>query len=151
MLVYRIATCAYVTDLSGTGARLYGGRWNEVGVPMVYFASSKPLAVLEVLVHIRPDQLQGDYCSACFDVPENSIDTISMPDLSIDWKDSVSSLRLKYIGKYFIAEKEHLLLKVPSAIVEGEYNYLLNPLHPDVSKVRLVEKKIFEFDNRLKQ
>jgi RES domain-containing protein len=80
MILYRIAKCNYAGDLSGTGARLYGGRWNSEGKPMLYTASSRALAVLEVLVHLSPLLVPNNFCLVEIEVPENSIYTLT-PDL----------------------------------------------------------------------
>ena len=70
MILYRIARCTYANDLSGTGARLYGGRWNSIGKPATYLASSCSLAMLEVLVHLQPLMVPDDFCLVEVDVPE---------------------------------------------------------------------------------
>jgi RES domain-containing protein len=135
MILYRIAKCNYVADLSGTGARLYGGRWNSVGQSMVYLASNRSLAVLEVLVHLSPAIFPANFCLAEFDVPLANIITL-MP-------------QLKKTGDEFLKQQKGLLLKVPSAIVPEEFNYLVNPLHPDASKIKLIKQQPFSFDERL--
>ncbi len=140
MILYRIARCNYANDLSGTGARLYGGRWNSVGKPATYLASSRSLAVLEVLVHLQPLMVPDDFCLVEVEVPDKHIQTItavSPPQI------------LARIGDNFLKRQEYFMLKVPSAIVPAEYNYLLNPLHPDMKKVKTIKKEPFDFDSRL--
>ena len=149
MQLHRIAACEYITDLSGIGARLYGARWNEKGIPVVYFASSRPLAVLEVLVHLRPDQLQRSYCAGVFEVSTDRIFTLDVTRLPKDWNKVYGSNELKAIGNDFISQGEHLFMKVPSAIVEDSYNFLMNPNHVDADKVKLVQQIPFSFDQRL--
>jgi RES domain-containing protein len=137
MILYRIAKCNYVADLSGTGARLYGGRWNSVGQSMVYLASNRSLAVLEVLVHLSPAIFPANFCLAEFDVPLANIITLMPDELPHNWQD------------IFLKQQKGLLLKVPSAIVPEEFNYLVNPLHPDASKIKLIKQQPFSFDERL--
>ncbi len=149
MVLYRIVKCSYADDLSGTGARLYGGRWNSEGKPAVYLASSRSLAMLEVLVHLPPLMVPDDYCLAEIEVPDNSITAIKIEDLPQNWKEISGPVALKIIGDSFLRKKEHLLLKLPSAIVPAEYNYLLNPLHPDMQKVKVLNQHPFDFDERL--
>lgn len=149
MILYRIAKCNYAGDLSGTGARLYGGRWNSIGQPMVYMASSLSLAVLEVLVHLPPSIFPTNFCLAEFDLPENSILTADNASLPADWQDISPPIALKQLGDAFLKQNKYLLMKVPSVIVPQEFNYLLNPLHADAAKIKLVEKKPFSFDTRL--
>ncbi|MDR3694253.1 RES family NAD+ phosphorylase [Mucilaginibacter sp.] len=149
MVLYRITRCIYAEDISGTGGRLYGGRWNSIGKPVVYLASSRALAVLEVLVHLQPLMIPDDYCLVEIEVPENSITQILINDLPDNWKDISPPLALKQTGDEFLKKRDHLLMKVPSSIVPMEYNYLLNPLHPDIKKVKVLKKEPFDFDSRL--
>ena len=149
MILYRIAKCVYVNDLSGTGARLYGGRWNSVGRPMVYLASSRALAVLEVLVHLSPTIFPGEFCLAEFEIPDDSILNVDIKQLPVNWQDPSPPSELKQIGDNFLKLQQHLLLKVPSVIVTNDFNYLLNPLHAEAGKIRLLKQEPFSFDERL--
>ena len=149
MILYRIGKCIYADNLSGEGARLYGGRWNSEGRPAVYLASSCSLAMLEVLVHLQPLMIPNDYCLVEIEVPDSSIAQIAIADLPDNWKDVSPPTILKVMGNNFPANKKHLMLKVPSSIVPTEYNYLLNPMHPDMKKVKIVKKEPFSFDSRL--
>jgi RES domain-containing protein len=149
MILYRIAKCAYVTDLAGTGARLYGGRWNSVGQSMVYLSSSPALAVLEVLVHLSPTIFPGDFCLAEFEAPDNDVLTIDKNTLPHNWQDPSPPDKLKQLGNDFLKRKEHLFMKVPSVIVPDDFNYLLNPLHLKAAKVKLIRQQPFSFDERL--
>ena len=148
MLLYRITKAAYADDLSGTGARLYGGRWNSVGKPAVYLASSHSLAVLEVLVHLPPALVPKDFVVVTLDVPED-IAQFDVQLLPPGWSQYPEPVSLRYYGDAFIAENKHLLLKVPSAVVPQEYNYLLNPRHNKASKIKFVNHEPFSFDKRL--
>jgi RES domain-containing protein len=149
MVLYRIVKCDYADDLSGTGARLYGGRWNSEGKPAIYLASSRSLALLEVLVHLPPLMIPDNYCLTEIEVPDNSIIDILEDSLPDNWKDISSPIVLRQIGDDFLKKKEHLLMKVPSSIVPMECNYLLNPLHSAMKKVKVLKKKAFNFDERL--
>ncbi|MFA6249732.1 MAG: RES family NAD+ phosphorylase [Mucilaginibacter sp.] len=149
MILYRIANCTYIKDLSGTGARLYGGRWNSEGKSMVYMASSRALAVLEVLVHLPPLLLPDNFCVAEVEVPNNSILTLDIKSLPDNWQDASSPAELKTLGNQFIKETKYLMMKVPSSVVPEEYNYLLNPWHPDIKKVKIINTHPFTFDDRL--
>ncbi|TWR25854.1 RES domain-containing protein [Mucilaginibacter pallidiroseus] len=149
MILYRIANCNYITDLTGTGARLYGGRWNSEGKSMVYTASSRSLAVLEVLVHLPPLMVPNNFCVAEIEVPDNSILTLNANTLPVNWQDALPPAELKQIGNQFIQETKYLMMKVPSAVVPQEYNYLLNPWHPDIKKAVIIKTSPFSFDDRL--
>ncbi|QEM05147.1 RES family NAD+ phosphorylase [Mucilaginibacter rubeus] len=137
MILYRITKCNYAAHLSGTGARLYGGRWNSEGKPMLYLASSRSLAVLEVLVHLGPLIIPGNYCLTEIEVSDSKIITVETEQLPADWGDLSGPLILRQLGDAFLKKQEYLLMKVTSSIVPAEYNYLLNPLHPDAFGVKL--------------
>ncbi|HWZ14030.1 MAG TPA: RES family NAD+ phosphorylase [Mucilaginibacter sp.] len=149
MILYRIVKCSYADDLSGTGARLYGGRWSSEGKPAVYLASSRSLAVLEVLVHLPPLMIPNDYCLVEISVPDNSITQISANQLPANWKDISPPMILRQTGDEFLKKQANLLMKVPSAIVPAEFNYLLNTRHPDMKKVKILKREPFDFDQRL--
>jgi RES domain-containing protein len=149
MILYRITKCNYAADLSGTGARLYGGRWNSEGKPMLYLASSRSLALLEVLVHLDPLTIPGNYCLTEIEVPDSKVITVEVEQLPEDWQDISGPVILRELGDAFLKKQEYLLMKVPSSIVPAEYNYLLNPLHPDAFDVKLLKREPFGFDRRL--
>jgi len=149
MLLYRISLCKRASDLSGAGAKLFGGRWNSIGVPMLYLASSRALAALEVLAHLTPIQDPQDFCITIFEVPEHSQEEIEKYLLPENWNSYPAPSLLKKKGDAFVKANNSLLLKVPSAIVEDEYNYLINVNHPLLSKVKILGSKPFVFDKRL--
>ncbi|MCQ6958993.1 RES family NAD+ phosphorylase [Mucilaginibacter aquariorum] len=149
MILYRIANCNYITNLDGMGARLYGARWNSKGNAVVYLASSRALAVLEVLVHLQPLFTPSNFCLAEIEVPDNSILTLDIKSLPNNWQDASSPTQLKTLGNQFIKETKYLLMKVPSSVVPEEHNYLLNPRHTDISKVKILNNYPFSFDDRL--
>ena len=149
MILYRISDCKRADDLSGTGAKLFGGRWNSLGVPMHYMAASRALAALEVLANKSVLTGGNNWCTATFEVPENSILTIEADDLPKDWRTYPSIALLKKLGDEFVLQGNFLLLKVPSAIIEDEYNFLMNVYHPLADEVVIKEIKPFRFDGRL--
>lgn len=151
MLVYRIALPEFIEDLSGTGAKLYGGRWNEQGTAVVYFASSRAMAIMELLVHLSGDDLDRDYSLAVFEVPDDSLEQVVIKDLPSNWKSYEAEPFLKAVGHQFITDGNKLILKVPSVLVEEESNVLMNPSHRDANKVKLISKRVFKFDRRLKE
>src|SRR5690606_23947764 len=106
-----------------------GARWNSVGVPMVYFASSKSLALLEVLVHLPSTLFPDNFCMSAFQVPDDYIE-FSVAQLPPNWKEIQHQSNIQKIGDSFIRSKSNLLCKVPSIIINDEYNFLLNPYHP---------------------
>ncbi|HTI61091.1 RES family NAD+ phosphorylase [Mucilaginibacter sp.] len=148
MVLYRITNAKYADDLSGNGARLYGGRWNSEGKPMMYLASSRSLAVLESLAYLVPTNIPNNFLILNIEVPD---DFLEIPEnvLPDNWNEYPEQHILKQIGNSFLQKNEHLLLKVPSALVPEEFNYLMNPLHPKATKAKIVRKTPFNFDERL--
>jgi RES domain-containing protein len=143
VIVHRLAKGAF-TALDGEGARLYGGRWNSAGRPMIYAAASPSLAVLEVLVHLDlPAELMpDDYRLLAIDIPE----TASIERLDQTPADPGACLA---IGDDFLARGAALALLVPSVIVPQERNALINVRHPDMPRVSPVGDEAFRLDPRL--
>jgi RES domain-containing protein len=137
------------TAFDAEGARLYGGRWNSPGTRMVYTSGSISLAVLEVLVHLRETALLSSYSliTARFnDALVEGLDRSRLPD---GWRSYPAPPELQRIGDEWIRSRRSAVLQVPSAVVERESNYLLNPAHPDFSSVVIGEPEPFTFDERL--
>ena len=148
MIVYRLTIEMYKTDLSGTGAKLYGGRWNSVGRPVVYATENISLAVLEILVRTDISGIPPSYHLLKLEVPENlSPVVISKNKLKKEWKNDFRYTQ--WIGDEFVHSNNALMLKVPSAIVDEEHNYILNTRHNDFKKIKLLTVNKFHFDKRL--
>lgn len=150
MIVFRISKGKYKTDLSGTGAELYGGRWNNKGTKLIYTASSRALAMSEVAVHVPFNKLPKDYFLISIEVPDTKLSVITEEDLKgLDWKSNPPSYPTQDMGDKFVEEGKTLMLQVPSAVVSGDYNILLNPLHKEILNVKIQSVAAFEFDKRL--
>ena len=145
MVVFRIARKEYIQDLSGRGAELFGGRWNEKGIPALYTSSSLSLAALEILVHTDKSLPPVNMAYAKIYVPD---EMFSMKILRL----KPDEVPVEY-GTKWLKEKRGLMLKVPSVILPYEYdhefNLILNPLHEDYKKVFVAEVHDFSFDVRL--
>ena len=148
MIVYRISDCKFITDLSGRGAAMYGGRWNSKDTYIVYTAQSRALALLEAVVHIGKIPEAG-YCMATIDIPDNSIESFPLEKLPPGWYTNPSPNYLKAIGDNFINANKYLALEIPSVLMMEEHNYLLNPLHPAFGKVRIIAERRISVDERL--
>ena len=148
MKVYRISKCIFIENLSGAGAAAYPGRWHNKGTHILYTAASASLALLESVVHLA-GILIPDYCLLCLEVPDKSILDMDIKKLPANWKDNPSSDTLKLIGDAFINENKFLLLKIPSAIIPEECNYLINPAHKDFKGVKVVYTRVISIDRRL--
>tara|TARA_R110000744_G_scaffold237369_4_gene354856 strand:+ start:62034 stop:62495 length:462 start_codon:yes stop_codon:yes gene_type:complete len=150
MIVYRISKGKYKEDLSGTGAELYGGRWNNKGVKMLYTASSIALAMSEVAVHVPYGILPQDYFVISIEIPDSSFESLDMSLLKgIDWEQIPHGFETQTIGDDFINKGTYLALKVPSVVVPGDYNFILNPHHENYDKVKVVDVQPFSFDKRM--
>ena len=147
MIVYRLAVEMYKNDLSGDGAKLYGGRWNSAGLSVVYTTENISLAVLEILVRTDVHFIPLIYYLIKIDIPDSiQPHEITTAKLKNEWKDDVGYTQ--WMGDEFIKSNK-LLLKVPSAIVDQENNYILNPEHSDFKKINIITVKKFQFDKRL--
>jgi RES domain-containing protein len=146
MKVYRISKCEFISDLEGTGAARYAGRWNSKGTYILYTAATPSLALLESVVHIS-NIVVSSYCMICLSVPEDKIKTITS-ELPANWFTNPPVDVLKQIGDSFIKENKFLALKLPSAIMPEENNFLLNPAHTDFKKVTTVYIRTIPIDER---
>ena len=150
MLVYRIANKQYLKDLSGYGAKQFGGRWNSIGTPMLYASSSISLATLEILCHVPMQLMPSNYGIITIEIPDDiSIKNLNIKELPINWNTYPAPIKLSKIGNDWIKQNSSLLLKVPSVIVENEYNYLINPLHQDFNKIKIIAESNFDLDKRI--
>lgn len=152
MLLYRISKSIYADDLSGTGAGLYGGRWNPKGFPMVYTAGSTSLAILEFLAHNFQLMPQLELTLATIEIQkEAGFEEVTSAKLPKNWNKPMISQRFtQRLGAEFLKGKRAYALKVPSALAPREYNFLLNPNHPAHKKTTIVKRiDNFRLDNRI--
>jgi len=147
--VWRLLTTRFADSaFSGEGARLYGGRWNRKGVPMVYTAGSQSLAMLELLVQDEP--LRARYVMIPATLSRNlKIERIAPDQLPADWRDLALREQLQAIGTEWAKRRSSAVLAVPSAVIPSETNYLLNPLHPSFAKIEIGEPQDFVTDLRM--
>lgn len=149
MRAYRICRVAY-RALDGEGARLYGGRWNTPGRPVVYTATTLALAALEYLVHVDVADVPTDLVALTLDVPDDvDVETVDPATLPEGWQQVTEPMVCTAIGDAWLRTGRSLALRVPSAPVPEESNLLLDPRHPDASRVRVVAERAFFFDPRL--
>ncbi|RYD81181.1 MAG: RES domain-containing protein [Sphingobacteriales bacterium] len=147
MIIYRISNSLYSDDITGTGAKLTGSRWNSKGFPMLYTAEHISLAVLEMLVHTNFKDYSINLDLLTIQLPQQALQSnIDVKKLKKDWTKDINYSR--FIGDEFIKDKQNLVLRVPSAVIEDENNYLVNPLHPDFKKVKIIETRSFKPDER---
>jgi RES domain-containing protein len=133
---------------SGEGAARVGGRWNSHGVRVVYASESVSLAALETLVHLNPP-MPLSYVLIPFEFEPEWMDVLAESDLPAGWRAHPPMRASQQVGDAWVARAQSLVLSVPSVIVPGERNYLLNPRHPEISRIRVGRSEPFGFDPRL--
>lgn len=147
MMLYRFASASHSRDLSGEGAKLYGGRWNNKGNAVLYTSQSISLALLELLIHSTSyDEILVNELIT-IEIHTDNITTLETSQLKNGWENDFDYS--KFIGDGFLSNKSSLLMKVPSAIIPEEGNVLINPLHADFKKIKIKSTKKFRFDVRL--
>jgi RES domain-containing protein len=134
---------------TGEGARLYGGRWNSPGTAMIYTAESQSLAVLEILVHLDSPELLKKYVLFKVRIGKSYIVDIDAALLPRNWRAEPAPGKVQKIGDEWVINATSAVLRVPSTLVPGESNFLLNPQHPDFPKLQFSEAIPFHFDPRL--
>ena len=151
VLAYRIIAPKWAaTALSGEGARLYGGRWNSAGLPMVYLSASRALAALELLVHLTTPETR---------IIPRVLVTTKIPRSLIGgrlwttpgWQEEPPGKSSTDQGDDWLSTSGSAAVRAPSVLVPEEDNILLNPLHPDFSKVTVLGTRPFSFDPRFAQ
>jgi len=150
MIVFRLSKSAYAKDLSGRGAEISGGRWNSKGTALVYTGQSRALCTTEIAVHTPLGIIPADYEIISIEIPDSiPIEELAETDLPADWRSFPHAAGPQEIGDRFVHAGKSAVLKVPSVVVQGEFNYLINPRHEDAIQVRIKEREPFNFDERL--
>ncbi len=150
MDLFRISKKRYIEDLSGEGARKFGGRWNLKGSAVLYTSQTESLAALETLVHTSMAAMPSDLNLMILSLPENiEPDKIEIQQLHSGWRNYPAPNQCAEIGSKWVDSDSSLLLEVPSVLVQSEKNILINPRHSDMKKLRIKEIRPFSFDMRL--
>lgn len=148
MKIYRISKEKYIKDLTGTGARLYGGRWNPKGYAILYTSENRSLAALEVLVHLTPRSVPENLKILTLDIPESELIEFDRDKFAGIIKKKDSNRLFQTEGKRWIESGESLGLIVPSVLIPGENNVLINPGHENFSEIKIETIEEFIFDER---
>jgi RES domain-containing protein len=137
-------------DLSGNGAALSGGRWNARGTPVLYTSANASTAVLETRVHATGILPRANLFLVTIDVPDQLLGAAFEPALPPDWNlAGISPQTTVEIGQAWITQANALAMKVPSVVCPADFNYMLNPRHPDMRDVAVIAADAFELDPRL--
>jgi RES domain-containing protein len=149
VIVWRLTLKGHAAS-DGEGARRYGGRWNRPGTPVIYTSGTLSLAVLEYLVHVDSDILPDSLHSFRVTIPGDlRVETIHTSDLPNDWRDTTIPVSLQELGSSWVVRARSSVLKVPSVVIPHEWNYVLNPAHPEFPRIAWDRGTRFSFDLRL--
>ncbi|GEQ85741.1 hypothetical protein ULMS_12490 [Patiriisocius marinistellae] len=150
MKIYRIVKEAYKDDLSGEGARLFGGRWNNRGDAMLYFSEHLSLCVLEILVHLDYQFIDNDFYYIEASIPkENLMSAQEQAVLLPQWNALVSQTHTENWGSLWLKNRTSLAMAVPSVVLPQENNILVNPKHPLISKLEITKVERLKIDERI--
>lgn len=144
MRLYRIGITKHAHDLSGMGAKMNGGRWNNKGVPCIYLSESRALSLLEYTIHASIEALPVALSFTTLEVPECSIRQLSVRELPATWLQRPYSRDSRNLGSSLLAQTDHLLLKLPSSIIHQEFDFLLNVQHPLICSVKILAVNSFK-------
>lgn len=149
LTVFRIAKQEHLKDLSGEGARLFGGRWNKRGTRLLYTSESLSLSVLELLVHADYQFIPQDFGYLELEIPKIAkISHVKSSVLKQNWRNNPPLSFTQDYGSQWLNSNKSLVLKVPSAVLPMSFNYLINPMHPDFEYVKVIKKGVLELDSR---
>lgn len=148
MQVFRIGLAKYTTALHASGR---AARWNPNDIEMIYTAASRSLACLENIVHRNQVGLNQAFKVMTIEIPDDlQVLSIEQRKLQEGWTEFHQMPLTQKLGEDWIKAGKSAVLKVPSAIINAEYNYLINPNHPDFKYIKLLKSEVFIFDKRIK-
>ncbi len=150
MVVYRIGKTKHAQDLTGEGSRLKGGRWNHKLTPCIYTSESRALALLEYTVNVSIDEIPRALSFTTFEIPDAGIHELKEIGLPGNWKEVPAPSSTKDFGTVLLKAAKSPVLKIPSIVISEEFNYVLNPLHAESKKFKILDIKDFVFDVRIK-
>ncbi len=147
---WRIVHTDYMeAAFSGEGARLTAGRWHSEGTPVVYTAGTLSLAMLEMIVHLEMKSLLKHFKVIPVQFSSSLVQTIPLEKLPPFWDALPMSYSSQHVGDQWVHENHAAVLCVPSAVVPTEINYILNPRHPEFSKISIGKPLDLPIDPRI--
>jgi RES domain-containing protein len=148
-IAWRIVKAKYADSaFSGEGASRVGGRWNSRGRWLVYTSGNLSLAALELLVHLNPPVPLRWVAIPC-EFDERIVETLPVKGLPRHWRRYPATAATRHLGDLWLERASSAVLAVPSAIIPREWNYLINPEHPDMKRIVVGKPEPFAFDPRL--
>ena len=150
MELFRLHNKKYPAELSGVGAAKFGARWNSKGTEVVYLAHSRALAFAEVAVHLNVSNLPARFSMLTVFVPTDVlVAELDLHDLGDDWNAFPENFSTQQIGDAFVNKLQFCILKVPSAVVKGDFNFVINPKHTDFKRIQITNQDDFPIDSRI--
>jgi RES domain-containing protein len=149
--LWRICRKKYAAEpLSGNGGLLHSGRWHDAGVPIVYTSSTLSLAALEILVHVDVDLVPEDLVSIEIEAPDDlQVEALTDRELPRGWFRTPAPAGLRKLGTEWQRSGRTPLLRLPSAVIRHEHNYLINPAHNKATRIKVAATHKFVLDLRL--
>ncbi|GGM99500.1 hypothetical protein GCM10010967_36820 [Dyadobacter beijingensis] len=150
MTVYRIGRTRYAHDLDGEGARLHGGRWNHPLVPCIYTSESRALALLEYTANVNIDDIPRALSITAFEIDPAYLLDLPVSALPGDWRTAPAPASTRDFGSNLLKKGDYGIIRIPSAIIGDECNFLLNPLFRKATTYSITSVRDFVHDVRLK-
>ncbi len=147
MIAFRLVRAEHARTLNGEGARRWGSRWNSPGTALLFCADSRALALCEVLAHLTPQgRFTDDYVMVELEFPDEEVR--ATPSLPTAWRRQPYGPASRIIGDAFVDRGDQLAMRLPSAVVERDWNFVINPAHARASSVEIVSVDPFTWDPR---
>lgn len=150
MEVFRLSRKEFSFSLSGKGSAIKGARWNSIGVELIYTTANRSLAMAEIAVHFSLATLPSDFMMRTIFIPDNiSVKKLKVKDLPLNWNAFPHPPSTQKTGDEFVKENKFCVLRIPSVVTRGDYNFLINPYHKAFKKIKIVSVEKFPFDQRI--
>jgi RES domain-containing protein len=156
VIAYRICQAAYAATtaemICGMGGLYSAGRWHSAGKRIVYVSQNLSLAAHEIIVHYPQRKHALKFVMSDIEIPDRLVMTLAafgVTTLPDGWNAQPPRHATQAIGDSWLAANTSAALEVPSVIIPGEFNYLLNPEHPDFGAIKATDPKPFSFDPRV--
>ena len=147
---WRVVKLKHVSHaFDGEGSKLFGSRWNHPGIKMVHVSGTLSLAILEVLVHLQTSAPLPNYVVFHLEFGEALVERVEVSGLPPDWRASPPPSAVRQIGDLWIQRASSAVLEVPSALIPHERNYLLNPSHPDFTRIEIGAQMPLDIASRI--
>lgn len=151
MQLYHLGSKRYARQLTGDGARLFGGRWNQKGDACIYTSGTRSLCILEYLANVSMEDLPTELEITVYILPDGFCRIIDSNELPEDWNEIPSPMSTKIFGSSLLADQSLVCFAVPSVIVPAELNYILNPAANNFKELTILSTEPFVVDSRIKK